>query len=110
LALQLARAGAFVAAGDLDMKGLEQLAAECDYLPGRVLTRSSMCRRKAQSGSLLARSASKWGGVNTLVNNAGILRDRLLAKGETGWVKRLPTLQWQQVIDVNLTGFASACG
>lgn len=35
-------------------------------------------------------------GVNTLINNAGILRDGLLAKGESSWVKRLPTLQWQR--------------
>jgi len=61
----------------------------------------------SQEGSVrefVGEVSEQMGGVNTLVNNAGILCDRLRAKGETGWVKRLPTLQWQQVIDVNLTG------
>jgi 3-oxoacyl-[acyl-carrier protein] reductase len=46
------------------------------------------------------------GGLTGLVNNAGILRDGLLVKldKETGKVVKLSRDQWQQVIDVNLTG------
>jgi 3-oxoacyl-[acyl-carrier protein] reductase len=46
------------------------------------------------------------GGVNALVNNAGIIRDGLLVKKdrETGAVKRFSTEAWNAVIGVNLTG------
>jgi 3-oxoacyl-[acyl-carrier protein] reductase len=46
------------------------------------------------------------GGLNGLVNNAGILRDGLLVKKDkaTGAVVRLPTAQWHAVLGVNLTG------
>lgn len=45
------------------------------------------------------------GPVNGLVNNAGITRDGLLVKAKDGQVKSTMTLsQWQQVLDVNLTG------
>jgi 3-oxoacyl-[acyl-carrier protein] reductase len=46
------------------------------------------------------------GGVNGLINNAGILRDGLLVKKdrETGQVKKLSKEQWDAVIGVNLTG------
>ncbi|PMR67642.1 SDR family oxidoreductase [Halomonas heilongjiangensis] len=49
--------------------------------------------------------AASLGPVNGLVNNAGILRDGLLVKAKEGRVEKTLSLeQWQQVIDVNLTG------
>ena len=46
------------------------------------------------------------GGLNGLINNAGILRDGLLVKKDktTGQVKKLSTEDWNAVIGVNLTG------
>jgi 3-oxoacyl-[acyl-carrier protein] reductase len=46
------------------------------------------------------------GGLNGLVNNAGILRDGLLVKKDktTGQVSKLTKDQWDAVIGVNLTG------
>jgi 3-oxoacyl-[acyl-carrier protein] reductase len=46
------------------------------------------------------------GGLNGVINNAGILRDGLLVKKdrETGAVKTLTKEQWDAVIAVNLTG------
>jgi len=46
------------------------------------------------------------GGLNGLINNAGILRDGLLVKKDknTGAIVKLTREQWQAVIDVNLTG------
>lgn len=102
--VQLASAGACVAAGDIDAKGLAQLAAECEPLPGRVITRTLDVSQETSVTEFVSDVGEQTGGINTLVNNAGILRDGLLAKGEGGWVRRLPTLQWQQVIGVNLTG------
>ncbi|SHF16438.1 3-oxoacyl-[acyl-carrier protein] reductase [Modicisalibacter ilicicola DSM 19980] len=48
---------------------------------------------------------AKLGPVSGLVNNAGITRDGLLVKAKEGDVVSTMSLQqWQQVIDVNLTG------
>src|SRR5690606_13420764 len=45
------------------------------------------------------------GGVDALVNNAGITRDALLLKFSDGkLVGKMSLEQWQAVIDVNLTG------
>ena len=46
------------------------------------------------------------GGLNGLINNAGILRDGLLVKKdrETGEIKKMSRDQFMAVIDVNLTG------
>ncbi len=45
------------------------------------------------------------GGLDVVVNNAGITRDGLLVKARDGEVgERLSLTAWQQVINVNLTG------
>ncbi len=45
------------------------------------------------------------GGLDVLINNAGITRDGLLVKARDGQVtERMSLSAWQQVIDVNLTG------
>ncbi|HEX8891389.1 MAG TPA: SDR family oxidoreductase [Pyrinomonadaceae bacterium] len=103
-ALELIRAGAAVAAGDIDVNGLARLKAECENLPGRLLTLKLDISQENSVATFIAEVVKEFDGVNLLVNNAGILRDGLLAKEETGWVKKLPTAQWKQVLDVNLTG------
>jgi 3-oxoacyl-[acyl-carrier protein] reductase len=46
-----------------------------------------------------------FGGVDGVINNAGILRDGLLIKVKDGEIsKRMSLAEWQAVIDVNLTG------
>ncbi|MEO1262155.1 MAG: 3-oxoacyl-ACP reductase FabG [Bacteroidota bacterium] len=47
-----------------------------------------------------AQVAADFGGIDILVNNAGITRDAS--------VKKMTSEQWQQVIDVNLTGVFNA--
>ena len=51
-------------------------------------------------------ASEEMGGLNCLINNAGILRDGLLVKKDrtTGEVKKLSVEQWRAVIDVNLSG------
>lgn len=49
--------------------------------------------------------AKRMGTVSGLVNNAGVTRDGLLVKASEGKVASTMSLaQWQQVLDVNLTG------
>lgn len=101
--LELAAAGAAVAAVDTDVEGLERLKADVAHLPGRVLAEKLDVTQEASVMAYVSESSRQFDGFNVLVNNAGILRDGLLAKQEMGWVKKLPTMQWKQVIDVNLT-------
>lgn len=103
-ALELVRAGARVAAGDLNDEGLARLAAETRGLPGKLVTHTLDVTQEASIEAFLEAVAAPLEGLNTLVNNAGILRDGLLVKEEDGWVRKLPVAQWKRVIDVNLTG------
>lgn len=102
--LQLAGAGALVAAGDVDTDGLTRLQAESANLSSRILTMNLDVTQEASVVDFVKEASRQFDGVNTLVNSAGILRDGLLAKREAGWVKKLPTSQWKRAIDVNLTG------
>jgi 3-oxoacyl-[acyl-carrier protein] reductase len=103
-ALALARAGAAVAAGDIEAKGLEKLAATAQGLPGRIWTSRLDVSQEASVSAFVKEASQQFNGINVVINNAGILRDGLLASQEAGWIKKLPTAQWKQVLDVNLTG------
>jgi 3-oxoacyl-[acyl-carrier protein] reductase len=103
-AMQLATAGAKVAAGDIDMGGLAGLKSDAAELPGRLITANLDVSQEASVTTFVSEAARIFSGVNVLVNNAGILRDGVLVKQEAGWTKKLPMTQWKQVIDVNLTG------
>jgi 3-oxoacyl-[acyl-carrier protein] reductase len=104
-ARELVGAGASVVAGDIDTDGLEQLKAEAAPLPGRIYTGKLDVRQETSVAEFVRAAAEEFGGINVLVNNAGILRDGLLLQEEEeGWVRKLPSVQWKQVLDVNLTG------
>ncbi len=105
-AYRLAEAGAQVAAGDVNEEGLAALASEAKGLKGKLFTRKLNVGDEAEIGSFVAFAHDAMGGLNGLVNNAGILRDGLLVKKDrtTGAITKLSRDQWQAVIDVNLTG------
>jgi len=105
-AARLAQAGAQVAAGDLNPKGLASLAEETAGAPGRVHTRELDVADENSIASFVEWASSSMGGLNGLVNNAGILRDHLLVKKDrsTGAVTVMDKARWQAIIDVNLTG------
>ena len=98
-ATRLAEGGARVAAGDVDEEGLAAL-------PSGIARRRLDVSNEEDVKSFLAWAAQELGGLNGLVNNAGILRDGLLVKKDrkTGEIKTLSTDDWNKVIGVNLTG------
>jgi 3-oxoacyl-[acyl-carrier protein] reductase len=102
--LELAKAGAVVASGDIDTKELDQLKSESETLPGMVYIGRLDISHEGSVLEFVRNAFRQTGGVNVLINNAGIIRDGLLVKDEIGWIKTLPREQWKQVIDVNLTG------
>jgi 3-oxoacyl-[acyl-carrier protein] reductase len=74
--------------------------------PGKVHARKLNVADEADVASFVAWANEAMGGLNGLINNAGILRDGLLVKKdrETGAIKTLSKEQWDAVIAVNLTG------
>lgn len=105
IALELARVGGKVVGGDLDLDGLKELCAESRGLAGEIHGLHLDVANESNVKDFIALADEKIEYVNTLVNNAGILRDGLLVtKDNEGWLRKLPTAQWKRVIDVNLTG------
>ncbi len=103
--LRLVEAGAQVAGGDVNEAGLAETASLAKG-PGKLHTRRLNVADEADVAAFVAWAHGALGGLNALVNNAGILRDGLLVKKdrETGAVKVLSKEQWDAVIGVNLTG------
>ncbi|MCK6522712.1 SDR family oxidoreductase [Myxococcota bacterium] len=104
--LRLAGAGADVAFCDLNDQGIEETIAAAAGLPGKVVGFKANVAVEAEVVKLIGDAWDALGGLNVLVNNAGIFRDGLLVKKnkDTGAVDRLSLAKWQQVIDVDLTG------
>jgi len=97
--------GATVTAADNDASRIAELAREVGpserFFPRLLdVTDPEGCR------AFVADAAEAMGGLNGLINNAGVLRDGLLVKRDrkTGKVIRQSEEDWQFVIDVNLTG------
>lgn len=105
-ALRLAEAGGQVSAGDVNEEGLASLVQESASFSGKIHTRRLNVADEADIGAFVEFAHRSMGGLNGLINNAGILRDGLLVKKDrqTGAITKLSREQWQAVIDVNLTG------
>ena len=103
---RLAEAGAQVAAGDVKDDLLAEVAASTKDLPGKVHVRKLDVSSEADVGSFVDWASEQMGGLNGLINNAGILRDGLLVKKDrtTGAITKMTKDQWDAVLGVNLTG------
>ncbi|MCP4872165.1 MAG: SDR family oxidoreductase [Proteobacteria bacterium] len=105
--LGLAAAGGDVVAADVSAEGLAGTVAAAEGLPGTVHAVEANVADEASVEAMTTAAAELMGGVNVLVNNAGIFRDSMLVSvdRETGKVKRQMSLEhWNQVIAVDLTG------
>ena len=75
----------------------DKLAAATEAFDGkRVLAVAGSVTDRAFLQGVVDQAVARFGGVHGLVNNAGITR--------TAMIDRMTLEQWQQVIDVNLTG------
>jgi len=106
ISVELAGLGAKLALLDVNAERLDQTverckqagAADCYAFTCDVASEQSVEHSFAGIEEYL-------GPVAGLVNNAGILRDAMLVKVKDGEiVDRMSLEQWQQVIDINLTG------
>src|SRR3954451_22749553 len=105
-ARRLAEAGAQVAVGDVKEEGLAALAESTRGVPGKVHTRKLDVSNEADVTAFVEWAHGAMGGLNGLINNAGILRDGLLVKKDrtTGEITKMSKDQFELVIGVNLTG------
>jgi NAD(P)-dependent dehydrogenase (short-subunit alcohol dehydrogenase family) len=97
IGLAIARAfhagGARVYVCDVDTQALERLSAE---MLG-VFTRRCSVGERAETTAMVADAVEQLGGLDVLVNNAGI-------GGPTAPVRDLDPAEWDAVLRVNLTG------
>ena len=80
----------------------ERMAASVvDALGSRAIACAADVRQPAELQNMVEQTIAKFGGVDFLVNNAGILRDKSFRK--------MSTADWHDVIDTNLTGVFNSC-
>ncbi len=105
IATAFAARGARIALIDLKPEDLEAARKELEHAGATVRTYTANVAREDQVVGALDGIVADFGGLDVLVNNAGIIKDGLLVKVKDGQVTgRMGLEQWQAVIDVNLTG------
>ena len=106
MAKRLAAQGATLALVDLDESSLENSARACKAAgAASVKAYGANVADEEDVIAMFDLVVANHGGLDGLVNNAGITRDALLVKFKDGtFEKKMSLDQWQSVIDVNLTG------
>jgi NAD(P)-dependent dehydrogenase (short-subunit alcohol dehydrogenase family) len=95
-ALECAAQGAAVVVAEFDKEAGEAVAGEIIEAGGRAVAASGDVADAALADSLVVTAVTEFGALDALVNNAGILRDRTVAK--------LTDEDWDDVIRVHLRG------
>ena len=106
--LSLAAEGAAVVVNDLgsardgsggDPSAAEQVVAEVEAAGGRAVANADDVSDWAGAGRMVQQAIDVFGGLDVLVNNAGILRDRAMAN--------VSEEEWDAVVKVHLRGHAA---
>jgi NAD(P)-dependent dehydrogenase (short-subunit alcohol dehydrogenase family) len=104
-ALSLARHGAKVVVNDLggnvdgtgdDLSPAEQVVAEITAMGGEAIANGENVADFEGAGRMIQAAIDTFGDVHVVVNNAGILRDRMLSN--------MTEAEWDAVINVHLKG------
>ena len=95
-ALKFAAEGAKVVVCDLDRKAVDEVAAQITASGGQAVGFTLNVTDKASIAAMVKGVTDKYGRVDVLVNNAGIVDDAMLRK--------MTDDQFERVIDINLKG------
>ncbi|MDQ3976490.1 MAG: SDR family oxidoreductase [Thermoproteota archaeon] len=95
-ALTLSKAGIRVAVGARRTERLQELEKQIIKNNGEILVQKTDVTRKSDCDSLVNIIVEKWGKVDFLINNAGLMP---LSYFKNGKVE-----EWEQMIDVNIKG------
>ena len=101
IARRFAELGASLALVDVSAEHLRQLAGSLEGSGCEVLPLSADVSDKTQVGQMFAHVVERFGAIDVLVNNAGIIRDNLISN--------ISEQDWDQVLDVNLKGAFLCC-
>jgi len=105
MARRLAGHGTRLALVDLQADSITDCASACEAAGATVKTYGANVAKESEVVALFNQVVADFGGLDGLVNNAGITRDALMVKFKDGeLVSKMSLDQWQAVIDVNLTG------
>ncbi len=96
ICVALARSGADIAGVDIDTDAMDSTAELVKGAGREFLPLKADVSRLDELQAAVKSVVGNVGGLDVLVNNAGITRDNLLI--------RMSSEDWQQVIDINLTG------
>lgn len=97
VALALGKAGCKVLVNYArSSKEAEEVSKEIEALGGQAITFGGDVSKEGDVEAMMKAAVDTWGTIDILINNAGITRDTLLM--------RMKKQQWQDVIDLNLTG------
>ncbi|MBM0105971.1 SDR family NAD(P)-dependent oxidoreductase [Steroidobacter sp. S1-65] len=95
-ALLLARHGAKVVVNDMDQSVAVRVADEIIAEGGQAIAAAASVTEETQIATMVERAMSRWGRIDILINNAGILRDKSFAK--------MTLADFRLVLDVHLMG------
>lgn len=107
-ALELARRGAKVVVNDLggardgtggSLSAAETVVEEIKAAGGDAMANGANVTDFDQCKAMVEEAVARWGTVDVVINNAGILRDKSFAK--------MSPEEWRAVIDVHLNGSAN---
>jgi NAD(P)-dependent dehydrogenase (short-subunit alcohol dehydrogenase family) len=97
IALSYARAGAHLALAARTPGPLEETCAEASKIGVKAITVRADVAKEADCARMVEETVKALGRVDILVNNAGIA-------GPTKRTTEMALAEWQEVIDINLTG------
>jgi NAD(P)-dependent dehydrogenase (short-subunit alcohol dehydrogenase family) len=101
LAHRYARAGWRVCVGDVnEARGAEAAAELAGQAPDALFLRCDVTR-EADLQAVAERLTERWGGVDVVVNNAGV--------AQAGAIDEVTLDDWQWILDVNLLGVVRSC-
>ena len=92
----LAQSGAKVAVGARRLDRLEKLQKEINEQDGEILISKLDVTKKSECDSFVTKVIEKWGQVDVIVNNAGLM--------PLSFIKNLKIDEWDRMIDVNIKG------
>ena len=95
-ALTLSKSGAKVAIGARRTDKLLELENKIRQNGGEAFSQKLDVTKKSDCDSFVDATIKKWGGVDILINNAGLM--------PLSFVKNLKIDEWDQMIDVNIKG------
>jgi NAD(P)-dependent dehydrogenase (short-subunit alcohol dehydrogenase family) len=109
-ALEFAKRGAKVVVNDFggardgtggSSEAAETVVAEIEKAGGTAMAHGANVVDRDQVADMVAKAAEKFGSIDVLINNAGILRDKSFGK--------MTAEEWDAVVAVHLTGTANCC-